>query len=233
MIFNDHDFRDLLVVEKIERSFLPPLQNYSKQVPGKTGLYFTRNEIGIGLIKVSVRLIEKSRSEVQERVREIAGKLYTKKPSKLILRDDFRYNIAIVSGTTDVSKFIHTGHGVIDFECHDPYAYGVEKTIKTNLEFANNGTAPATGTINITASKTDSILVSASNQLNELKIIYPFKGGESLLIDLKNQTISINNTISMEYLSFDSDFFEIPPGPEQQINVNGGSGVLMYRERWL
>lgn len=230
MIFNDFSFEDLLIVEHIDRSLMPTIFNESRHIPGQIGSRFIKSNAHIGLITVKCRLIEETREKVQETIRIVAGKLYTDKPSKLELRDEpDKYNIAIVTGSTDVEKYLYTGYFEITFECHDPLAYSAEKTQALNTPFNNDGTRPAKGIITFTASAGEQVLIS--NGKETLKLIYPFVGTEVLIVDLDKELITINDNNAMKYLSLDSDFFGIKIG-SNAITVDG-VGTIKFSERWI
>ena len=231
MKFNGHDFTNLLVVESIERSLMPSIYNRSKTIPDKIGSYFTDSNVGNGQIIVRCRIIKDTRYEVQETVREVAGLLYSKEPRKLELRDEpSLYNMAILSGMSDVGKYLHTGYVELMFECHDPFAYGLlELEKKLNEPFEYRGGHSTPGIIDLLAPSDDLMVISNGNK--EIKLIYPFDGTQKVHVDLEKQNITINNNNAMKYLTLDSDFFTISPG--KNIITTNGEGVIKYRNRWL
>lgn len=83
MIFNDIDFTPYLKVENIRRDILPPRSIFSKKIPGRLGHRFIKVEMEPRTIEVDVRLIERNRKAVQEKVRQIAGMLHTTEPKFL------------------------------------------------------------------------------------------------------------------------------------------------------
>lgn len=234
MKFNNIDFKNLLIVETIERNLMPTIKNEAIQIAGRAGSYLTETNIGNTYINVKCRLIETSRIEVQKVIRNIAGKLYTTQPAKLELRDEpDKYNIAKVTGTSSVEKFLYTGYFEIEFEAHDPFAYGVEVTAATNANFTNTGTYAANGIITFKAGTGNELTVSNGTQT--LKMIYPFTGTQNIVINLENQSVTMNGTNAMKYLSLDSDFFQIPIGTAKITIVPAptGAGTVKYKPRWL
>lgn len=237
MIFNDIDFTPYLKVESIRRDILPPRSIFSKKIPGRLGHRFIKVEMEPRTIEVDVRLIERNRKAVQEKVRQIAGMLHTTEPKKLILRDEpTRYNIAILSESTDIEKFVNTGFATLRFLCLDPLSYSIEKNIiqlGQSTTIYNKGTFNTTGTINI----------NINNNTNYLEVLLVETGekiyiednlttGDKILINLQDEYVKKNDALIMDKLHIISDFFELPVG-KFTIKLSSGTGTLEFREVWL
>lgn len=237
MIFNDIDFTPYLKVENIRRDILPPRSIFSKKIPGRIGHGFIKVEMEPRTIEVDVRLIEKNRKAVQEKVRQIAGMLHTTEPKKLILRDEpTRYNIAILSESTDIEKFVNTGFTTLRFLCLDPLFYSIEKNIiqlGQSTTIYNNGTYPSKGIIKIEITEeTDHLEVTLLNTGEFLYIDDNFDVGDIVVIDLEKEYVTKNGYSAMPNLYLESDFFELPVG-DFEITISNGNGILEFRERWL
>lgn len=237
MMFNDIDFTPYLKVENIRRDILPPRSIFSKKIPGRLGHRFIKVEMEPRTIEVDVRLIERNRKAVQEKVRQIAGMLHTTEPKKLILRDEpTRYNIAILSESTDIEKFVNTGFATLRFLCLDPLSYSIEKNIiqlGQSTTIYNKGTFETTGTINI----------NINNNTNYLEVLLVETGekiyiednlttGDKILINLQDEYVKKNDVLIMDKLHIISDFFELPVG-KFTIKLSSGTGTLEFREVWL
>ena len=231
MIFNGFDFTDLLVVEYIDRSLMPSISIEGTNIPGKHGVRFKELVMSPTEITVKCRIIGTSRIETQQRIRTIAGKLYTETPARLELRDEpDKYNMAILTGSSDVEKWFATGYMVLTFECADIYAYSkVEKTQTLNTSFTNEGTYPSTGIIEVQPNIGDTLVIS--NGTKSLTLMNTFNGTETIKVFLEKQLITMNDNNAMYLLTLDSDFFDIPTG-SATITATG-TGTVTYVERWL
>lgn len=231
MIFNGFDFTDLLVVEYIDRSLMPSISIEGTNMPGKHGVRFKELVMSPTEITVKCRIIGTSRIETQQRIRTIAGKLYTETPARLELRDEpDKYNMAILSGSSDVEKWFATGYMVLTFECTDIYAYSkAEKTQTLNTSFTNEGTYPSTGIIEVQPNIGDTLVIS--NGTKSLTLMNTFNGTETIKVFLEKQLITMNNNNAMYLLTLDSDFFDIPTG-SAKITATG-TGTVTYVERWI
>lgn len=232
MIYNDNDLSKLLIVEEISRSILPQVFNASMIIPGRDGQRFMYSNFGIGYIRVKVRLIKDTREEVQKTMREIASLLFSSEPKSLHLRDEDLYNKAILSGMSDVEKYYYTGFVELEFECHDPFAYGISVTQPLNIAFDNKSTYECAGLIELVTQEINELSVYV-NPFKRLKLIYPFKNGNVVVIDLKKESVTINGNLAMKYVSLDSDFFKIPPGKNLTVSAVGCSGTITFDERYL
>lgn len=236
MIFNGIDFGDYFKVEQIRRNLLPPLINLDTETPGRNGSRFIKNKLGIGKIEVDIRLIEKNRRKVQEKVRLIAGMLYTKEPAKLELRDEVdKYNMAILDGDIALEKNLFTGFATLVFLCHDPLAHSKNLVIEKNVEgtVINRGTWETTGILTITiSSNANNLKVTLQNTGEYIYLEDSFKTGDVVEINLEEEYVKKNGNLIMDKLYFESDFFDIPVG---EFNITSSNGIMdiEFRERWL
>lgn len=214
---------------------MPPIDNIRHQVNGKAGALYARNQLEENRIEVDVRLIRNTRQEVQDYVRMIAGKLYSKTPQKLYLRDEpNRFNIGILNGDINFEKNLRTGFATLEFICPDPLAYSEEKA-QAHLENAvfNNGTYPTRGTIKIKMNKdVEYLKVTLQNTGEYLYLEDDFKKGDEIVIDLIEEWVKKNNYLIMDKLHYESDFFDLPVG-EFKVILSDGNGLIEFRNRWL
>lgn len=231
MIFDGFDFKDLLFVEYIDRTLMPPIGINADIVPGKLGSLFRDSQLGSGKVTVKCRVVGDTRIEVQKTIREVAGKLYTSSPRKLELRDEpDKYNMAIVGGDTQVDKFLETGYVELDFILTDPCAYSVEeKTVAINSSFTYNGTAE--GYAILTIKPTAGPKLTITNNGTTIEVIYAFVGSESVVVDLEKRLVTINGSNSSKYVSLESNYFKMEVGSNKV--VANGTGTVKYRDRWL
>lgn len=226
MIFNDIDFSSYFVVEEVKREFLPSINNsYIKS-------HHIKTELSPTIISVKIRLIQSDDYNLTETKREIAGKLYTDKPAKLLLYDDpSRYDIAKLDGSTDFSKLWTTGSATLKFINAEGVSYSgsartmpigtilVDGTWKTKPVFTVTFTGSATTykVSNVTTGK--HVEITGQN----------FVAGNVLVIDCLNENVKLNGNPIMPKVTINSDFFVLVPGT----NVLTGAGNVTFNEAWL
>lgn len=236
MVFNNIDFDTHVKVEQIRRDLLPPRTVISTKIPNTIGSKFARLEQGVRAIEIDIRLIENDRQAVQEKVRVLAGLLHTDEPKKLILRDDTRYNLAILSDTTPLEKLLFTGFTTLTFLCLDPLAYSSnEKTIAlgASTEITNDGTYEVGGVVTVNVSSSISYLELLSFEKGEKVYIEDsFIAGDLVIIDLTNEFVKKNDVLIMDKVHIISDFFKLPVGTST-LKLSSGTGTLVFREAWL
>ena len=237
MVFNNIDFTSLIKVEQIRRSVLPPQIINSYKIPGKIGNKFSKVDMGTALIEVDIRLIEKTRMNVQDKARELAGLLHATEPKELHLRDEpTRYNLAILSDSTNLEKFLFTGFTTLNFLCVDPLAYSKEKNmieLGPSTTILNSGTYEASGIITVYINSSVSYLEALLLESGEKVYIGEnFVAGEIVIIDLENELVKKNDNLIMNKVHVISDFFKLPVG-EFTINLSSGTGILEFRKAWL
>ena len=101
MIFNDVDFRSLVKVLRVTKEMIPPVTTIYTRVPDRDDALIARQEMGVLYIYVDIGLKTKTKEELVDLERVLAGLLYTKEPKKLILtKEPDKYYKAILSGPT-------------------------------------------------------------------------------------------------------------------------------------
>ncbi|POD46292.1 hypothetical protein BKM15_25975 [Pseudomonas syringae pv. syringae] len=120
-----------LIVEKVNRSVLPPLSHVLAEVPKKPGAYHQYSKLGVRQISFTVRIIKNDIDELNDFIRNIAEWLYSENPEELILnKEPDKYYRAILDGDTNLEEIVIMGTGTLTFICTDPIAFDVaEQTI--------------------------------------------------------------------------------------------------------
>lgn len=228
-IFGGNDLSNLVVVENIFRYPLPIIENHDVDIAGAHGSRLMRNKIGKRTIQVTLRFIEDTYEQVQERVIELAPLLYSDTPQKLELRDTDLFNYAKVESISEVIKNHNTGEAVLTFVCHDPFNYGELKTFELggNSEVVNSGFETDL-IFKLTTQDTNQVSIKLNNgrhiTLNGL-----FSQGGQLVIDTKKELATLNGNIVNHYFNFLTDFFKLPNGTSM-IQLTGATGTLEFNE---
>lgn len=153
--FADIPLHDYFRILEVKRSVLPSVTNFSKEIPGIDGEYFTGTKYGTRKITLSCAILSKDKEDYMDTVKNIAFILDTKTPSKLIIGDDEDiYYYAKISGETNLEKTKNMGTFEIEFVCFDPYGYSVEEDVfeadeDKVVSIENSGTTNANPTVSV------------------------------------------------------------------------------------
>ena len=137
---------EIVQISRVNMSVLPPRQNFTRSTTSYNGSIFAGFKYGEKIISVDIGMPAKTRANYNEIVSKLSYALDVSSPSKLIINDSKIVYYAVVDGTTDVSKFFHSGTTTINFICHDPLGYedewsGSYVDNRTNMvTFKNMGT---------------------------------------------------------------------------------------------
>lgn len=239
LYFNGHNFKDLLKVEKVEMSLLPPLENVLQRVPGRAGSLFRKNQLGSREIIIYCRLIKRSKDEIFETRRTLAKLLYTESPKQLKFKNEkgLYYN-AILDGDIKFTTSGKSAEIILKFIAHDPLGYSEEKRISTRrglVQFNYNGSYKTKPIIQITfTGQVDSFRISDNTSYDFISIKNTFYPNTVLKIDCIENYISINGSKSMHLLNYESTFFEIKtPLVQWTLSSNNVECDIFYQERWL
>ncbi len=232
--FNGYDLEDYVIVEEVRRSILPVISLATYRVPGQSGEKHLRSTLGPREIEMDVRLIEDTKADLREAVRELAGILFTTEPVKLELNEDGLYEMAVLDGLTDLDEFLYTGGATLRFVAPSPATYGQDKTENlTGADIVNAGTYPADGVVTVTMTGAESALEVKNVTTGErVYIEHDLVEHDVVVVDLGAETVTKNGSSIMADVTLDSDFFEMPVGTFK-VTVSAGTGVLTYTERWL
>ena len=229
MNFNGVDFSDYFVVEGVERSLMPGINNtYSKTKHMHT-------EVMPTVIAVRIRLIENDDMSLVELKREVAGLLYTDEPAKLVLYDDpTRYDMAKLDGSTDFSKLWTSGSATLKFVNAEGLSYSDSaRSLPIGTVYVG-GTRPTSPIFTVTFASIhvgDFVLTNTTTGKNVTITGQPFSNGAVLVIDCQKQLVTLNGNPIMPKVTLDSDFFMLEPG--NNILTSTRPGTVTFSEAWL
>lgn len=135
MKYDGFDFRPFLRVEDINRPLISEISTQTETYAGREGSVFGSSSRAEKIIEVTVRLIRPyndtfSLNDGFEKARrQLAGRLYRTEPCKLWLHDaPDVYEMAIMSGQSEIEKLVYTRVSTLTFLCPSPSSYGVLRT---------------------------------------------------------------------------------------------------------
>lgn len=113
-----------LICEVIYRPILPPMQQKTISISGKSGVIdFGNNKNNITKIQVYIGFDSDDEMDLRMKAREVAKWLYSDNWGKLILWDEpDKYYLARIYNETNLDSFINLGEAILEFECQ-PFAY--------------------------------------------------------------------------------------------------------------
>lgn len=242
--FNGIDFSTLVDVQEVERPLIAPQTISTSKSAGVAGARISRKVADDYTIKVSFTLKDKNPTGLRNKIRDIADKLDTDEPARLVFHDEpDKYQMAILSDTSDLEQLGKYGVCTISFYCPDPYAYAISDDIieftENTKEFTRKGTAHSYPTIEITGTNNGgSITIQSDHQRMTFNGI--LNEGEILVIDSELLTAKIvgSNGTRSAIMNLDNlDFIVLYKGTNVvSVTPQGGATVTNTRitcnSRW-
>ena len=199
---------DYCTVLNIERSVLPPRENFSKTIPTMHGSYYTGYRYGERAISLEVYVKAPTKEEYVKKVRRLADVLHTENPCKLTVSDEpGKYYYAVVDGETALEKTVFSGTLTINFICHDPVAYSDEwKTFEPNskniVALENNGTTDTNMSIDVEFNSDACFFQATKNKGETVRIGKPKQATK--------QNTKLSNTVVNDKCELSSTFTALP-----------------------
>jgi predicted phage tail component-like protein len=231
MIFDGKDITQYVRVKDIRRDLIPPMESEAQDIPGRPGSVVAKTNIKDRLLEVDVRIEVNSRPELRQKIRELAGLLYTDEKKKLQFTDENVFYMAKIDGETGIEESSIFGDITLTFLC-DPLLYGGVKTLSLGETLRNGGTYPTTGIITVTMGAADFLKVTLKSTGEYVYIEHNFVSGDTVAIDLETEMVYKNGLSISKDVYLESDFFMIPKG-DFEITLSSGSGMVEFTERWL
>lgn len=147
MFYDGYDFSGLLTVERVGRSLLPDVSVETASVPGKDGGVFRSASVGMLSLSVDVRIVvptpgtRNQKAAFESARRKAAGLLLKRGPRPLVVDDapDLEYE-AILSGSTDLDRFVYMGGTTLEFLCANPWGVGRSVEREASPSLSEDGT---------------------------------------------------------------------------------------------
>lgn len=232
MIYDGNDFKGLVVVEKIKRPPLAPVEHSTADWTAD-GDFPLSTRLATKTIQCDMRMIAPVRGTMNQvdslelRRRKIVGMLFRRKPKKLILHDaPDLYEMAYLDGETDFERFTHTASMTVKWKCA-PASYGA--TRKRSMPYGGStrvrvdGTYPTAPILTVEADGPFDLLFDDTVFTVNANI----KG--SVIVDAVNHTVT-NKGLSVPFTT-DSFFPEWEPGVHETGCLRPFS--FSWEERWL
>ena len=230
IIYDGVDLTQYFQVVDFSTSLLPTIKATTQELAQRPGAYFASRKIGTRTISLKLKADMETRDPVvaYRELRELTGLFLKDEPKKLQL-DEEAYCWALVTGDTKIDTQAYTGVFPVTFTCFDPFFYGREHTVQMSgtKAFDVQGGLNVYPVLELTAS---SSTVKVTNQATgEFVSVPDLRSGVSVVIDMGKQLATANGYFAPVDLL--SDFFSIEG--QAQVKVEGCSGTLSYRERYL
>ena len=239
IIFNGHDLSDLVMC-RMERPVMPPVEVSSETVGGRHGELFRRARMQGFVVPVTIWIRAKDRRRVAELRHRLAALLWTDEPAPLYLPDDAtRYHMAIVEGDTNLGAITdEIPTTTINFRVCDPIAYGNGRTEElatgTPTFVEAGGTFAASPVVrSVTAGgawRITNVTTGAFVEINAETVGSLITSGVPVVCDMANERVTLNG--STVGVTVDSDFFTIEGNPSLLV-TGGTSTTIDWHERWI
>lgn len=207
--FAGMELSELCRIEKINRTLLPPRENFNKSIPGAHGSFYTGFKYGERVISVDIAFSYISEEDYINKLRKLSKALDVRVPSELVLSDEPNVHYyAILDGECSIEKLYKVGaKTTLTFLCNDPFAYSnfwKSFAIDQNRNFLidNKGTAETYPYFNVDFRKKSCFLQITNNKGETVLIGNPTK--------VDQPTVSPTNTILIDECTATSNFTSLP-----------------------
>lgn len=217
------------------RPIMPPVNVKADEVPGADGTRFRRASLGDLVINVDVWLKVPAGGDAAEIRHALAAALKTEDPAPLVLPDDpTRYHMAVLDGSSELSRLWDGGTATLTFRACDPIAYGERRRaeVRDSGSVSAGGTYPARPVVTAKPPRGSKWRVEHAGTGEYVEIAASFDGSQTVVVDMGARRCRINGASADPYVTLDSDYFELAPGANE-IKLSGGSATLEWDERWL
>jgi predicted phage tail component-like protein len=251
--FNGVSSRDLLLVNKVNRSIMPPLSIQKQTIPRRIGSIPFYTALEERVITIDVTILGNTETEIRDNVRALASWLYTEEDKALYFNDEPNrvYN-ARLEGSTDLDQLANIGEGSLTFICHDPLAYKIfeQSRVMDSFEedFFNDGTFKVYPIVRFVPFTTIDYFRIRKVNTGEQVIISggPYSAWVPYRIDMNKNRVYNENTGENfnSNIHIESDFFYLDPEVDTTLDYMARSndaevppedvGVrIIYKERFL
>ena len=152
---------------------------------------------------------------------------------ELVLPDEpeHRYRDALLVDVTNWTGLFSDGRCEATFTLFDPIAYGAER-VEREGSFEVGGTWDTLPRFELTAAAGDAVAVTHVASGRTVRVEHPFDGGESVLIDCADESVTIDGSDARARVALGTDFFALKPGG-CELRFSGCQAlVTRFCERW-
>ncbi|MBT2680056.1 phage tail family protein [Bacillus sp. ISL-35] len=231
------DYISLLSSER--RPAFAPISRRLVTKPGLPGAHLVGTDTSPRVLPEPI-LIDKEKSgysNIEKLKEDLAAWLIKTDPVNLIFDDEpDRIYYALVEGTLEFEESYNYLIGTISFICPDPYKYGAEDTVLLDAApIMNMGTAEIPLIINATFKTVATEYKITHSNGKYVRVIWDFKVGDILEIDLKKRKVTINGVVHMTAYDWRSSPFMLLPGANTLTVDPAGVATtqITFRPRWL
>lgn len=236
LIFNGHDFGDILYVESVERQLIGERKHRVIKIPGRAGYLVRASEIGEKKIKVLVRLIETDRATVMTKAHTLSGMLHAETPKALYTRGDTLYDMAVLDGEVDLEQLYHTGYCELEFINYSGLQYGeaVANGVVNGTPITVAGTYPARPIFTITFSANSAgVTISNTTTGKSIALTGNYVSGNVITINCEDESVKLGSTLIMSHINnATTRFFDLIPG-SNVMTCSNGACVVTYTPRYI
>lgn len=217
------------------RQLLPGPNDRYVQVPGRQGAILFPRELNDRHIDLDCAFVGKTLSDLRARAREIAAWLHTTSQAILSFDDEQdKYYRGKLLLSVDFAHLGNMGEFRLTFVC-EPLAYGAEETVNFVNDIvivSNQGTFESRPSFSATFAGAAAEWKVTAPGGAYIRVVYGFKSGDTLEVNVATGAILINGTRAMDKLDWqNSRFFSLRVG-ESVLNVTPG-GVCSTRVSWV
>lgn len=220
------------IVRTLRMPITAPVDANTMTIDGKPGAWFVGKQIGTRTITIGLGVLGQSSSHQKmiENWLENADSIIKDEVKKLEFGNGM-YAWAMYTGTSDIMMDGKWSIVELTFECFDPYIYG--ETHEVPLKTGDNtfevlGKACTYPIITTTGATSETVKNVTSGKVTK---VTGLTSNTKVVFDMAEHKCTVNGAYKPADPTV-SDFWYMNPG-NVTINLSGGSGTLVYEERYL
>lgn len=233
--FNGIKKKYLIPLFGFNREPWAPVEREYQDIRSRPGVYMRSKRIvkqRTFSIPVVLHDMEMDYNKLKE---DLATWLIHDEAKPLIFDDEpNRIYFAVIDGSFSPDDIVTFGKGTLTFVCPSPYKYGFEDTIPIgDYPIINDGNVktPPILTMKITSPSSTYSLNNGAGK--NIKLTYPFKTNDIVVVDMDKRKIIINGSLQMQTLDLYSEFFDLMPGENRVLLSENATATVTFRPMWM
>lgn len=236
LVIDNVDLTSYLIVEDIDRQFMPYVSNTFINIPSRDGELHGSTTYGKKTITVTVRIVDYDVDDVNTIKNTIISALSTKAQKKLQLPDvPGKYEMVVLDGAINFDRLFSGARIAIRLINPAGVFFNNAETIKalsgTSTAIEYSGTAETFMELTVVSNGTNPATIT-NTDTGDIITLEGLASGDVVTINFEEEAVRIRSTLRMDVLWLNSDFWTLIPGTTNLSVTNLTLQEVKYRKRW-